>query len=146
MIRALLDTNVLASGIVMLNRGEPPPVAILRLARRRAFKIVTSDAVLSELQRTLDKPYFADIVPEKRRARAITLLSRLAEEASVSEAPERVATHPEDDLILAAAVSAEVDYLVTGDRQLLALGAYGGVRIVSPAAFVELLDAPEQAR
>jgi uncharacterized protein len=139
-IRALIDINVLASGIVMLNRAEGPPVTILRLARRRVFKIVASEIVLSELRRTLDKPYFADIVPQKRRARAISLLSMLAESASAPEAPERVATHPEDDLILAAARSAMVDYLVTGDRQLLALGQYGGVRIVSPAAFLALLE------
>jgi putative PIN family toxin of toxin-antitoxin system len=140
-IRALIDTNVLASGIVMLNRAEGPPVTILRLARRRAYKIVTCEAVINELQRTLEKPYFAAVISEKRRARAIALLSRVAEAAVVTDEPERIATHPEDDLILAAAVSANVDYLVTGDRQLLALGDDGGVRIVSPAAFLALLEA-----
>ena len=56
-----------------------------------------------------------------------------------------VATHPEDDLILATAISGNADYLVTGDRQLLALGSYGGVRIVTPRDFLAILDA-ESAR
>jgi uncharacterized protein len=50
-----------------------------------------------------------------------------------------VASHPEDDLILATAVSAQADYLVTGDRQLLALGEYQGVQIVTPRDFATTL-------
>lgn len=50
-----------------------------------------------------------------------------------------VATHPEDDLVLATAVSGQVDYLVTLDRQLLSLGEYQGVRIVSTREFLAAL-------
>jgi predicted nucleic acid-binding protein len=51
-----------------------------------------------------------------------------------------VATRPEDDLTLATAVSAEADYLVTGDRQLLALADYEGVQIISPREFLTILE------
>lgn len=57
-----------------------------------------------------------------------------------------VATHPEDDLILATAVAGNAEYLVTGDRQLLALGTYEGVRIVSAAEFLAVLEADERAQ
>jgi len=50
-----------------------------------------------------------------------------------------MATHPEDDLILATAASARADYLVTGDRQLLALGTFEEIAIVTPRAFLDLL-------
>ena len=50
-----------------------------------------------------------------------------------------VSTHPEDDLIPATAVSARADYLVTGDRQLQALGSYRGVAIVSPRQVLTIL-------
>lgn len=50
-----------------------------------------------------------------------------------------IATHPEDDLILATALSAPVDYLVTGDRKLQALGVYQGVAILTSRAFLDLL-------
>jgi predicted nucleic acid-binding protein len=56
-----------------------------------------------------------------------------------------IATHPEDDLILATAVSGRADYLVTGDRQLLALGSYQGVRIVTPRDFLAILEAEVSA-
>jgi predicted nucleic acid-binding protein len=43
--------------------------------------------------------------------------------------------------VLAAAVSANSDYLVTGNRKLQALGMYEGVRILSPRQFLDVLDA-----
>lgn len=47
---------------------------------------------------------------------------------------------PKDDVILATAVAAGAGYLVTGDRRhLLSLGAYAGIRIVSPRAFLDLV-------
>jgi predicted nucleic acid-binding protein len=52
-----------------------------------------------------------------------------------------VTTHPEDDLVLAVAASARVDYLVTGDKPLQRLGAYQSVRVISPRAFLDLLEA-----
>jgi predicted nucleic acid-binding protein len=42
--------------------------------------------------------------------------------------------------VLAAAVSASADYLVTGDRKLQRLALYEGVTILSPADFVRLLN------
>jgi predicted nucleic acid-binding protein len=50
-----------------------------------------------------------------------------------------VTTHQEDDLILATAVSAKADYLVTGDSKLQQVGTYQGVAILSPRRFLEIL-------
>jgi predicted nucleic acid-binding protein len=53
-----------------------------------------------------------------------------------------VATHPEDDLVLAAAVSAGATYFVTGDRRFrLRVPGFQGVQLVSPTEFVAILDA-----
>ena len=52
------------------------------------------------------------------------------------------ASHPEGDLILATAVSAQADYLVPGDRQLLTLQSFQGVQIVSPREFLTILNLP----
>ena len=51
-----------------------------------------------------------------------------------------VATHPEDDLILATAVASGAHYLVTGDRKLRTIQSYQGVTIVSPREFLALLE------
>lgn len=56
--------------------------------------------------------------------------------------PPAVTGDPEDDYVLATATVARADYLVTGDKGLLALGHHGGSRIVSPQEFSALLDQP----
>lgn len=51
-----------------------------------------------------------------------------------------VATHPEDDLILATAVAGDATYLVTGDCKLRAVGTFRGVSILSPREFLDQLS------
>ena len=47
-----------------------------------------------------------------------------------------VATHPEDDLVLATAFSGEASVLCTRDKQLLKLRAFQGIEILSPGEFL----------
>jgi predicted nucleic acid-binding protein len=60
---------------------------------------------------------------------------------TLRDPPARICRDPEDDYLIAQAVMAEVDFLITRDRDLLALGAVASVRIVDPVAFLELLRA-----
>jgi hypothetical protein len=57
-----------------------------------------------------------------------------------------VVADPADDPVLDAAVTARVDYLVTGDKALLAVKEYGGVKIVTARAFFDLLIAEGDAQ
>ena len=136
---ALLDTNVLASGFVGQAILESTPGELLRSWRRGAFRLVISEHILTELQRTFQLPYFSQRLAEADKAEALALL--LSEGLVVEPAfvVPGVATHSEDDPILAAAASARADYLVTGDKQLQLVGSYQGVSIVSPKQFLELL-------
>ena len=51
-----------------------------------------------------------------------------------------IATHPEDDLVLATAISGGADYLVTGDAHLINLRVYKGVQICSPRDFLWVIE------
>jgi putative PIN family toxin of toxin-antitoxin system len=48
---------------------------------------------------------------------------------------------PDDDWVLAAAVAGEAEAIVTGDGDLLTLGTFRGVAILSPRQFIERLAA-----
>jgi predicted nucleic acid-binding protein len=74
---------------------------------------------------------------------ALNLLRRRAEITPITVTVEGVASHPEDDMVLATAVSAEAEYLVSGDKELQDLRAYGQIKILSPREFLSFLD--EQA-
>jgi uncharacterized protein len=55
-------------------------------------------------------------------------------------APVRVVERdPNDDMVIACALAGEADDVVTRDKDLLSLGAYGGIRMVTPRQFLDLL-------
>jgi putative PIN family toxin of toxin-antitoxin system len=140
-IRAVLDTNVLASGFVEFAKAERAPARLLRLWRDQRFALVMSAEILTELLNTFADPYFRRQLTTQQIHAAQLLLQEEAIWQPFTARISGAATHPEDDQILAAAVSAQAEYLVTGDKKLQQLGTYQGVRLISPRAFLDLLEA-----
>lgn len=139
MSRTVLDTDVLASGFARSNPSAAP-TQLLDAWRAGAYTLVLSDHVLAELENTFADPYFTRrIEPAQARAN-LHLLRTEAIITPLTAMVRGIATHPEDDLMLATAVSAQADYLVTGDRKLQRLGAYAGIAILSPRAYLEVLQ------
>ena len=140
MITAVVDANVLASGFVRANPGAAPTV-LINLWRAGSYELVVSPHVVSEVARTFEDRYFQARMTPEQIAEALDLLDRQGHTIDITAEVHGIATHPEDDLVLATAVSARVDYLVTGDTQLVRLGVYEGTRILSPRAFLDMLQA-----
>lgn len=132
-----LDTNTLASGA--LSTEDSPPTLILDAWREGRFTLVISTDILTELERTLAKPYFASHIPTAEIVALKALLLQYAVLAPVSGKVSGVASHTEDDRILEAAVAGKSTYLVTGDAQLQKLKTFQGVHILSPRQFQALL-------
>jgi predicted nucleic acid-binding protein len=112
--------------------------------RQGGYLLLVSDVVRDEFTRTLRKPYYAARYTSKQVRTAERLLATQGQQISIDVDVTGVATHPEDDLVLATAVAGQADFLVTGDRQLQRLGSYQGVKIVSPREFLTLLERLEQ--
>ncbi len=136
MIRAVLDTNILASGAIA-RRGTI--AAILDAWRGQAFTLIVSQLILAELGRTLQNSYFATRLSPALREGFLDLVHNEAVVVPLRVTVTGVATHPEDDLVLATAVSGHAGYLITGDQPFQDLGLYQGVRIISPVVFLALL-------
>lgn len=138
MIRAVLDTNVIVSGII---KGNGPPGRILAALFRSEFMAVNSSVLLEEMERVSTHPRIRQrygITPEIAEAvvKSLTFLSDLVELTNVSW---RTSRDPGDDLFLVCALEGNAEVVVTGDQDLLTLGAFRGVRLVTPQAFLKLL-------
>ncbi len=138
---AVFDTNLLASGFVAADRPESTPGKLMQHWEAKRFELAVSDVIIVELVNTLSEPYFQRRLTPEQIRRDLLLLRTDAVQTEITVTVQGIATHPEDDLILATAASARADFLVTGDTKLQALGMYAGVRIISPRAFLDLLDA-----
>jgi putative PIN family toxin of toxin-antitoxin system len=142
-IAATFDTNVLVSGLVGLRVPTSTPGQLLRAALERRFMLVLSHFILGELERTLRKPYFAQRHSAAETRSVVAAIARSAIVVRLSVRVRGVATHPDDDRVLATALSGGAGYLVTGDKRLLALHSFRGVELASPAAFLKLLASAE---
>jgi putative PIN family toxin of toxin-antitoxin system len=141
LIQAVLDTNIIASGLAFPGGLQEQ---ILRRATYFEFEIVISDHVLSELTRALSSPFFVRLLESRAPTDLYDALMQI-EPVKIERIVQRIATHPEDDDILATALSGGADYLVTGDKQLLKLASFEGVRIVDSRTFLEILEREETA-
>ena len=143
MIRAVLDANVYVSAAV---RPQGPPGQIIdRFLRTGAFEIVTSQAIVEEVLRALTYPkvrkYIRPGLDPELWFEDIVVLSHLV--TSVREFG-RVSKDPDDDKYIAAAIEGRGGFVVAGDSDLLDLKEYGGIRIVSPRMFLDLLGEPRK--
>jgi putative PIN family toxin of toxin-antitoxin system len=135
-MRIVLDTNVLLSALLSPH-GSPD--AIYRAWRNDSFDLVTSHTQIDELRRASRYAKFKDILQPHRVG---TMVNNMRRSVMLLDAlpalPEGVeTTDPNDTFLLAMAVAAEADYLVTGDHRagLLQRGRIGRTRIVTPVGF-----------
>ncbi|MEO7190271.1 MAG: putative toxin-antitoxin system toxin component, PIN family [Vicinamibacterales bacterium] len=127
----VLDTNVVIAALVANGLCRE---LLHRAIRRRV--LATSDALLDELDTTLRDKF--DVTPSVAAFLDLFRASiRVVEAKALSE---RVCRDATDDVVLATAVAAEANTIVTGDQDLLVLGSYQGISIVSPRSFLERLD------
>jgi putative PIN family toxin of toxin-antitoxin system len=115
----------------------------VRAAEALQFRLFSSAHILTEVARALGEPKFAGRVGEDERRDYLTLLRSLSTMSRPRALLSRIATHPEDDWVLATAQAGKADFLVTGDKQLLALDGrhgLGAFRIVTPAEFLAVLE------
>ncbi len=126
-MRVVLDTNVLVSALHFGGR----PRRLLDDVLRGDHTLITGPAILGELETVL----IETCGWARDRAAAVrTELDAIAKVVTPNEVP-RICRDPDDDQILAIAVSGAADALVTGDADLLAVGMHCSVSIVSIAGF-----------
>ena len=136
-MRAVLDTNVIVSATLIRGGNED---RLLRAWQRGVFELVLSPSILAEIGRTLLYEKLQNF--QWMSAAEITaLVEALGAECLL--VPGRIALKvsrdPDDDKFLAAAIEGRVGYVVSGDKDLLAVEVYQGIRIVRPAVFLAIL-------
>jgi putative PIN family toxin of toxin-antitoxin system len=132
-VRIVVDTNVLVSALIF---PGGPPEAVYRLALERRIVLVTSRPLLAELGRVLTTKFGWDA---DRSEEAVRQLVRVAEIADPQQAVGEIVADPADNRVLEAAAEGGVEAIVSGDRHLLALSSWRGIRIESPAGFLAKL-------
>lgn len=140
MISAVLDTNVLVSGLIGEQKLASTPGELIRRWRVKSFELVISEHIISELADTLTDPYFVRRLSAEAVSDTLEALRLDATIQPVTVSVTGIATHPEDDMVIATALSAQCRYLVTGDKRLQDRAAYRGTLFISPRQFLDFLE------
>lgn len=128
-MRVFLDTNVIVSATA--TRGLCADVFREVLL---SHELIVSEPLLSEVSRVLSSKFGAD-------AEMIESVIRILKQDTIFsqplDLPEVTILDRDDLLILASALTGRAEVLITGDKELLALGSISNLEIISPRQFWE---------
>jgi len=138
-MRLVLDTNVLVSAFLW----QGVPGRLIELATEQEIQLLTSRVLLDEL---------ADVLPRKKLAKKVAATGltaaqivlnyrRLAQRVTARKLPQRVSRDADDDHVLACAIAAQADLIVSGDEHLLSLKIHQNIPIVTPAEALRRIEA-----
>jgi hypothetical protein len=126
MLRVVLDTNVLVSGLIMLGK----PRELLSIIARREATLVLSKEILNEFTKVMRRNKLTEYVTEEQIERFIENIERIAEFVELKSHLE-VVNDPKDDIVINTAIDGRADLIVSGDHHLLSLKEFRGIKIVS---------------
>ena len=130
-MKAILDTNVLISGIFF----SGVPYEILAAWRDGKIELIISPEILQEYRRVGE-----EMERKFTRVEIAPFLEMLAIESTMVLAKplaEAVCTDPDDDKFLACALASKTKVICSGDKALLKTSGYRGIEVLSPRTFAE---------
>ncbi|HUU55000.1 MAG TPA: putative toxin-antitoxin system toxin component, PIN family [Armatimonadota bacterium] len=141
-MRAVIDTNILISALFWGGR----PREVIDFAVSGRFQAITSAELLLELEDVLTGAFD---LPEDRAALVLRDVLSYAEVVALTgnsqqafgELPHEAAAlrDPDDLKVIATALAARADHIITGDTDLLSLHPIQNILILTPAQFLEAL-------
>jgi len=136
-MRVILDTNILLSALLS---SAGAPAKLIDAWERNKFMLVACDQLVAELREVAGRPFL------RRRLRGSVAESLAAGVRDFSLFIHDLPSGPrapdsKDSYLLALAQAAAAEFLVTGDKQLIALRHYRSTRIVPPSAMIAALKA-----
>lgn len=138
-LRVVFDTNVLFSAVGWSGK----PRECLQLARSGVVQGLICQPIVDEIREKLVlKMGFS----AEQALELIEELRAFLEHVDVSGELQGICADPDDDAILECALQGRATHIVTGDaKHLLPMRQFRGVKIVSPAEFLQVVYASGQA-
>ncbi len=137
-MRLVLDTNVVVAGLLW--HGEPRRLIEL-IIDNEAVSLHCSPVLIAELANVLSYAKFAKRIVQFDTS-IVALVAQyeaLVKHVSPAHTPRVVLNDPDDDHVLACAVAAQAQLIVSGDKHLLTIKSYQDISIVTAAEAVSIL-------
>ena len=136
-MRVILDTNVVVSALLW----GGAPYRLVQAAVAGDIELFTSPMLVTELGEILARKHLRAKLAEHHTSAAelTALYGDLARPVSPLATPRVVPYDPDDDHVVACALAASAEAIISGDRHLLRLAQYKGIRIFTVAQAVQII-------
>jgi len=132
--RVTADSNILISALQYGGK----PLTLLDMAQDGRIDLAISDDILTETLRVLRDKFHRTT---EWLQEAENHLREITRHVSPAERVDVVTADPDDNRILECAVAADSDVIVSGDADLLQLGAFRGIPVMTVSAFLARVEA-----
>ena len=139
MIRVVLDANLFVSALL---KPKSNPAVILELIEKREIELIISSDIHLEIRRVLLYPRLKKLHNHtaKQIDRLLKEFTRFAHFTKGMIKIEAIKADPTGNKYLECAVEGKAEFIVSGDRHLRDVKVFEGIRIVSPAEFIKLIE------
>jgi uncharacterized protein len=138
MLRVVVDTNIIVSGLFW----QGPPKQLYQSLVSGHFDLLLTELLLDELRDVVTREKFEARFAAIGFSPSQFLIQYEANAIIVESAdiPVDAVRDPKDRAVLACAVGGEADYVVSGDKDLLVLGHYQSIPIITAVQFLDIVD------
>lgn len=134
--KVVVDTNVIVSAFGW--HGKPEEIIRL-IVKGRLINFITAE-ILNELRRVIGYPKFD--FSEELQAEILETMFCISTFTETDETIVVVKEDPPDNRILECAISAGAEFVISGDKHLLNLTDFMGIKILTPDSFLEVRGYP----
>ena len=131
-MKIVLDTNVFISGIFF----SGPPSQILRAWKNKRLQIILSQDILIEYQRVAESLTLK--YPSIDILLIIELVTVHGQFVDTKNVDITVCEDPDDNKFIECAIASDTKIIVSGDKHLLKIKGFKGIKVHKPREFVEI--------
>ena len=139
MHKIVLDTNVFISAVI---KNQSNPGHLIDLVKEKKLALVLSPDILSEIATVLYYPKIKKIhgLTSKGIESHLKCIESISEIVIPTKRLDIIEEDPSDNIYLECAIESGADFIISGDHHLTDFETYEGIRIMSPATFLKIIQ------
>jgi len=135
-MRVVLDSNILVSALI---KSGKPRELLFKVVEKKV-PLVLSREILEEFLEVTEDPNIRKYVDENDVIAYLRVVGNIATIVKVRSVFKVVTEDPDDDIVLRTAYDGKAEYIVSGDKHLLALGEFRKIKIVKVNQILDILE------